>query len=159
GCPRHARSSGRDSAERHRADWRQALGDAFPAPAGVGRKEHAPVLSADCDGVSASAHATRVDVIGEPLWESGRAALPPALLLEPTAVEGRTPAVMAGGRAQDDRIARQSHRTAVVGVKAVILPRPGVATVATDAEAVVGGHEHETGVPGRGMHLVNVVLD
>src|SRR5262249_59859479 len=101
----------------------------------------------------------RVDVVGEPLREPGRAALPLALLLECAAVERRTPAVMASGRAQDDRIAGHSYRAAVVGMEAVILPCPGVATVAADAEAVVSGHEHETGVVGRGMHLVDVVLD
>src|SRR5262249_59564868 len=66
---------------------------------------------------------------------------------------------MAGGCAQDDRLASHGYRAAVVSVEAVIVPCPGIATVAADAEAVVSSHEHETGVAGRGMHLVNVVLD
>src|SRR5262249_16826443 len=82
-----------------------------------------------------------------------------ALILERTTIEGRTPAVMASGRAQDDRIAGHSYRAAVVGMEAVILPCPGVATVAADAEAVVSGHEHDIEVVGRSLHLVDVVFD
>src|SRR5262249_23526566 len=124
-----------------------------------GRKEHAAVFRADGDGSLASGHAARVDVIGEPLREPGRATLPPALTVEGASVESRPPTVMPGGRAQDDRIAGNGYRAAVVSVEAVILPCPGVATVAADAEAVVSGHEHKTRVAGRGMHLMDVVLD
>src|SRR5262245_49293240 len=130
-----------------------------PARAAVLRQEHASVLGADDNGRAEGYETARIHVVAEPFRRTHVTAFEGRPSIQRTAVDGCASTVVAGGRAEQHGVVREGDRATVVRVQPVILPLPGVATVAADTESLGRRDQHEAGTIRRSQYLVNILLD
>src|SRR5262249_16842816 len=142
-----------------RAHSRETFPNLVPARAAVLGQEDASVLGANDNGRAEGYETARIHVVAEPFGRTHVTTLEGRPSIQRTAVDGRASTVVAGGRTEQHGVVREGNRTTVVRVQPVILPLPGVATIAADTESLGRRDQHEAGAIRRSQHLVNILLD